>query len=99
MTQLEIKYPAHPGFKEKGGTSEEAAVAMLPKAPTLRSRCLSVLVETPATPDEVAEYLGEDILSIRPRISELARMGEIERTNQKRESSRGKASWVWRAVV
>jgi hypothetical protein len=64
-------YPHVPGFKT-GGTSAQAAFSIAPDADTLRASCLEALRSCPMTADEVAERLGASILSVRPRISELA---------------------------
>ena len=87
-------YPTGPGFKE-GETSREAAEAISATAPLLRERCLDCLSLGPKTPDEVAERLGLSILSVRPRISELARMGRIRDTGQRRRNRSGKRAKVW----
>ena len=66
------KYPSAPGFKERKGTSRDAARKIAPRAATLRDDCLRVLTEVwPAghTADEVATILGKTVLAIRPRFS------------------------------
>jgi predicted ArsR family transcriptional regulator len=44
----------------------------------------------------IATRLGEDRLAIRPRVSELAELGEIERTDMTRRNASGRAARVWR---
>jgi hypothetical protein len=92
------RYPHRPGAKE-ATTSADAAAAMASRAPTLRDRALAALQRAPAgmTADEVADALGEGILSIRPRISELKRLGLIEATKERRANSSGLDARVWRA--
>lgn len=48
------------------------------------------------TADEIALHLQESILSVRPRVAELHKQGFIERTGERRPSSNGRASAVWR---
>jgi hypothetical protein len=94
--QQEPLYPFHPGFKAEG-TSHDAARVIAPKAPTLRAKVKRLLSQRGAmTPDETAEAMGEDILSVRPRFSELKRLGEIERTGERRKNESGVAAYVFR---
>ena len=66
-----LPYPAGPGWKAEG-TSREAAENIAERAITLRALCYHFLREHPYhTADEVAEALGESVLAIRPRVSEL----------------------------
>lgn len=90
-------YPHEPGYKSEG-TSREAAAAMQGKAPTLRQRVLdALLIHGHMTPDETADYLGETILSVRPRFSELLNAGAIVDTGIRRENASGKRAAVYRA--
>ena len=92
-------YPHQPGAKT-GGTSQDAAESMKVDAPTLRDRCYVVLLRHDLTADEVAERLHESILSIRPRITELNRMGLIEKVlNHTRANTSGRMANVWRAIM
>jgi len=53
-------------------------------------------------PDTVAQYvpdvLGETIMSVRPRLSELLKLGKIADTGRTRANSSGRMATVWRAV-
>ena len=89
------KYPEHPGFKEIG-TPLDAAVAIKSRSQPLRRRALAVICTRPSTPDEVADVLGETVLAIRPRITELKRFGLIEKTGEKRANASGCDAYVWR---
>jgi len=93
------EYPARPGYKYRA-TSAQAAVAMEPHVPTLRDRCLRVLREHgPRTADEVAALIGESILAVRPRITELARQRKVVDTGIRRQNAvSGKGAIVWCAV-
>lgn len=92
-----MHYPLIPGSKTSG-CSADAAAAMRPKAPKLRSLCMAVLASGPQTADEVAARLGESVLSVRPRFSELRALGLIKPVGLRRPSSTGASSSVWRAV-
>lgn len=72
-----MKYPDEPGWKE-GDTAREAAESMSLRAVMLRKRCYDLIRRYPEhTADEIADLLGESLLAIRPRISELRRMQYI----------------------
>ncbi len=94
------RYPLSPGHKGRRGTSEKAAREMRPKAPSLRDYCLGVFEKSRRglTADEVAAELGKSVLSIRPRVAELARMNLIVDTGVRRENVSGKLAVVWSRV-
>jgi predicted transcriptional regulator len=92
-----MKYPNSPGFKDLT-TSKEAAKKIEPKAKTLRDACLKVLMLQSLTPDEVAAHLGESILSVRPRISELFKQGLIKTTGVRRMNESGNRAHVYKAI-
>ena len=96
--QLDIfGYPSRPGWKGTS-TSEAAASAMRRSAGSLRERALCVLGRGyGATADEVAESLGESAFTIRPRVAELFKLGQVEDTGQRRRNASGKFAIVWRA--
>jgi predicted ArsR family transcriptional regulator len=76
-------------------TSIEAAEAMARAAPLMRQRCLERLKLGPATADEVADFLQLSVLSVRPRITELAADGAIYDTGDRRPNASGKRAKVW----
>lgn len=91
-------YPDSPGFKARE-TSAQAADEMAECAPTLRSKCLVALERSMGlTADEVAGRLGVSILAIRPRISELTRLGKVRDSGARRRNDSGKSAIVWAAV-
>lgn len=53
----------------------------------------------PSTADELAEKMRASILTIRPRVSELARDGKITDTGARRPSISGKPSIVWKLAA
>lgn len=91
------RYPHSAGYK-RNGTSQESATRIAPRARTLRDRVLSALKIEPLTTDEVAERLGESVLSIRPRFSEALALGLIEETTETRRNRSGRLATVWRAA-
>ncbi|MDE2103561.1 MAG: hypothetical protein KGL39_40350 [Patescibacteria group bacterium] len=65
-----------PGRKEET-TSRLAAERFASTADTLRSLVLSAIAAEPRTADEVAEALGQTVLAIRPRVSELRKLNKV----------------------
>jgi hypothetical protein len=92
-----ITYPEVPGFQFRD-TSKAAAEAIAPIAQTLRDSVLRVIKNNPSTADEVATLLGKNLLSIRPRVAELAKLNLIYATPRRRKNHSGKPAIVWRAV-
>lgn len=93
-----MNYPETPGYK-RGGTSKAAADSMREKAPTLRDYVYNALIRYGnKTADECAELMGCSLLSIRPRFTELLRLGKIADTGETRHNDSGKKATVWRAV-
>lgn len=91
----ENTYPHTPGHQNTD-TSKEAAESIEPCAVSLRPACLSALGLRQMTADEVASSLRKSILSIRPRITELRRLGKIEDTGERRLNESGKRAIAWR---
>lgn len=79
-------------------TSEAAAEAMQDRAETLRAKALDAISRQPATADEVAGQVGASILAMRPRITELAKMGRIEDSGERRKNASGRSAIVWRST-
>jgi predicted ArsR family transcriptional regulator len=89
-------YPDAPGFKERGGTSQEAARRASGTSKRLQDEVLAALRLEPATADQVAARLGKGVLGIRPRLSELREQGKIEPTGERRRNDSGASAAVWR---
>lgn len=85
-----------PGFKVSG-PSQDAAANIAEHAQTLRDR-VDALFDggQERTADECAERLGQDILSVRPRLSELKRLGRIAETDERRQNKSGMTATVWK---
>ncbi|MDP3377031.1 MAG: hypothetical protein Q8S53_01600 [Brevundimonas sp.] len=87
-----------------GETSREAAFAVAGKAPTLRERVLAILAEKPAIPETIlARLIGEGVstvlTSVRPRCSELLRMGLITDSGRREKGEGGCKAIVWRLTT
>lgn len=68
------------------------------RAQHLRETVLAALKQVgPKTADELADYLNESPLSIRPRFSELNKLGAIVDTGERRRNRSGNTAKVWRA--
>lgn len=90
-------YPQHPGSKTNG-PSQEAASRIAPKAPNLRDQAVAIFKQhhrLGLTADEMAFLLNVSILSIRPRFSELVRLGLIEDSGERRKNEFGSNVTVW----
>lgn len=74
-------------------TSRDAA------PPLVKGLQLDVLammdVRGPQTADDLARLIGEDTLSIRPRLTELKNLGLVVDTGMRRQSDRGRQAIVW----
>jgi predicted ArsR family transcriptional regulator len=92
------RYPRIAGFKARD-TAEAAARAITPRAPRLQQLVIDqLLLYGPATADEIADNMRVDRLSIRPRLSELARLGKVRDSGQRHKNASGKAAVVWTLV-
>jgi hypothetical protein len=89
-------YPDAPGFKVSG-PSEQAATAISRTAKTLRDQVLETIANAPTglSADAVAERLGKSVLSVRPRVSELRRIGQIQPTTQRAKNESGMSATIW----
>lgn len=91
-------YPSEPGAKVPG-TSTEAAHKMQNRASALRDKVESLfLTGATLTADECAEALHENVLAIRPRLSELVKMGLLVNTGERRKNASGMSASVWMAA-
>lgn len=92
------RYPMTPGYQDTD-TSKAAAKRMEKPQSEIQSRILTWLGtrrEIGGTPDEFAEAMGIDILSARPRFTELKARGLILATDQRRKNARGNSAVVYR---
>lgn len=80
-------------------TSIDAMLSVEPRAPNLRTRIWRALARLgPHTPDEIADQLGENILSVRPQFTLLTKENKIAETGQRRRNESGREAMVWRAL-
>ena len=93
----ELIYPDAPGFKVPG-PSEQAAKSVAGSANKMRAVVLAEMAQYPggAMADEIAKDLNLSVLSVRPRVSELNRTGEIQQTGARRKNESGMTATVWR---
>ena len=98
--QSEPIYPDVPGYKVPGPSRDAAKIITLP-AVTLRDRVLECAKAAGEglTADEMAQRLNCSILSVRPRVAELHRAGQIEQTGARRKNASGMTATVWRFAV
>jgi len=96
----------HPLWRRNatGETSRLAALAVARRTPTLRKRVLEILTEGPAIPETIfarmrAEGVRTVLTSIRPRCSELARMGLITDSGRREKGEGGCRAIVWRITT
>jgi len=94
-------YPHDPGYKsgQMDGPSRKAALSMKPHALNLREKCFRAISQIPMTADEVAGAIEKSILSVRPRIAELSKLGKIEDSGKRRTNESGKDATVWRITL
>lgn len=93
-----MTYPHSPGWKE-ATTSLDAAEAIESHADTVRAQVLEALAARQMTADEVAYFLNESILTVRPRVTELFKDGRILRTGERRKNYSGREAHVYRAPM
>jgi len=90
-----FRYPEAPGAQDRE-TSQAAADFIAPTAPQLRARALAIVERSNVlTADEVAGRLGLSILSIRPRLTELSRLGKVRDGGTRRKNKSGRNAIVW----
>lgn len=97
MLNMADDYPFLPGFK-KAGTSADAAKALAPVTGNIRNAVYLELLRAPGTADEIAARLDLSILAVRPRLTELMKLGRIEESGERRANKSGKKATVWRAL-
>lgn len=90
-----MTYPNTPGWKE-AETSKDAAESVRDRARILREAALALIEEVGLTSDEIAQCLGESVLSIRPRVSELRRMKLVTKSGLRRANASGRMAHVWK---
>jgi hypothetical protein len=93
------KYPETAGTKERGiDSASRKAGESVPAKALQRVVHADLLRHGDSTADESAARLAMDILTVRPRFSELRKLGKVIATDKRRPSSRGTLSTVWHAL-
>lgn len=101
MSIYKTAYPDEPGWKARE-TSRQAAEGVAPVAGSLRARVFdSLKTAGPGTPEDIAARLGEPVMNIRPRLSELAttkgnRRALIVDTGQRGPAMGGRRAIIWK---
>jgi len=93
--EVDIKTMYH---RNAPDTEREAAEKIAPRVTGLRLKVLSALRdegETGATGEVITNILGEWLYSVKPRITELARMGLVEDSGRRVLNSRKRREIVW----
>jgi len=91
-------YPEIPGSRPTV-TSEKAARQVKTRSKVAQDQILALLdAHGPLTADECAELLGYRILFMRPRMSELKKMGKVIESGITRMSSEGNHMACFRKV-
>ena len=92
-------YPHTPGWRANstGETARAAALAMAPKVKGIRAAVLADLIgHGPSTPEEIARRTRHALLTtVRPRCSELTRLGLIRDSKLRRPGEGGRPAIVW----
>lgn len=94
-----FRYPASPGAQARD-TSRAAAAEIAPSAARIRERVLTAFERsTGMTTDECAGRLGLSIHTVRPRVTELSRLGKLRDSGSRRKNTlSGKSAIVWTPV-
>jgi predicted ArsR family transcriptional regulator len=90
-------YPDSPGHKGNRDTGRAAAAGIEPRAGTIRARVLAAIRERPGTPEELADRMGEPVMNVRPRCSELAAKDLIEDSGERAVAMGGRKANRWKA--
>jgi transcription initiation factor IIE alpha subunit len=99
LGEAHSRYPEVAGTKEHDiNSASRKAGEGVPVKALQRVVHADLLRHGDATADECAARLGMDVLTIRPRFSELRRLSLLVATSERRPSSRGVSSTVWHAL-
>jgi len=82
-------------------TQSPAATRTSARWERLRALVLEMLAAAPSgmTADEIAAKLGQSVLAVRPRVSELFHAGLIEKTGERRPNASGLNAYVWKKTL
>ncbi len=96
-----LDWPGDPGpnvHKNAKDTELEAAEFIATKVTGLRLQALQSLTSAQPglTGSQVAERMGAWLYSVKPRLTELQRMGLVEDSGERDKNERGRQEVVWR---
>lgn len=102
LFQFAAQYPqrAGSGFKERTTSREAGAQMARAGAAALRERVFQAIRASGAaglTADQAASAVGATVLAVRPRVTELFKLGQIERTGARGKNESGMSAACWRA--
>lgn len=90
-------YPHSAGYQNTD--TSKAAAESIP-AHLLRAKVLREFERRGAmTADECASALHSSVLSIRPRVTELGKLGRLVATSERRTNASGRKAIVWRVAA
>lgn len=88
--------PPVPLHKNARDTEREAAEKVAPRAKAMRVRVLAMIYRLQsATCDEIAAAMDMKVTQIRPRVTQLAQLGFIEDSGERRKNADGNTTIVW----
>lgn len=85
--------------RKAGDTERQAAELIAPRVTGLRFKVLGFIAafgEQGAIGEDIAQESGEWLYSVKPRITELNRLGLVEDTGNRIKNSRNRKEVVWR---
>jgi hypothetical protein len=93
------RHPA--GFKDSqgGDTSYQAACKISKELGRRQAEVLAHLQLGPATPEEIADAIGRHFATVRPRVSELVRLGLVMDTGRRGTGALGGTVRIWRVAT
>lgn len=94
INQVDIKKMHH---RQGPDTEREAAVRIASKVVGLRRKVLEALANCTqgATGEQLAAIIDEWLYSVKPRLTELSRMGLVEDSGERLVNSRNRREIVW----
>lgn len=90
-------YRGLPPYQEHSDTSQAASASVAESASGMRARVLDYIKASPTgrTRDEIEVGLGLLMQTVSPRVCELAELGLIEDSGERRPTRRGRKAVVW----
>lgn len=85
------KYPDRPGYTDLA-CSLDAATNIKMSVATIREIVMAALRVRNMTPEEISDHTGIHFLNVRPRCTELKRLGVVRHTGARRPNRTGGSS-------